>query len=84
MQEELAHDRNQSDLTGFASLLQALMEVLVDAFLPNHRQRRHVQRVAHGGPTTPDQPLASFVATIPRPRREPHQRSQGLAALLAP
>ena len=30
----------------------------------------------------PDRPLASLVATVPRLRRKPHQRSQGLAVPL--
>ena len=54
------------------------MEALVDACLPNHGQGRHVQRVAHGGPTAPDRPLASFVATVPRPRCEPHSEVKAL------
>ena len=45
VQEQLAHDRNQDDLAHFASLPQGLIEVLMDAFLPNHGQRHHVQRV---------------------------------------
>ena len=82
VQEEFAYDRHQGDLARFTSLPQAPMEVLVDAFLSNHGQGRDVQGGAHGGPTTPDGPLAAFVATIPRPRREPHPRSQGLAVPL--
>ena len=62
----------RADLARLAALPQTPMEVLVDAFLSNHGLRRHVQRVAHGGLTTPDGPLAAFVATVPRPWREPH------------
>lgn len=68
------HDRHQGDLPRLASLLQAPMEVWVNAFLPDHGQGRHVQRVAHGGPTAPDGPRAAFVATVPRPGCEPHPR----------
>ena len=78
MYEELAHDRNQGDLTRFSLFPQVLTEVSVDAFLPNHGQG-----LAHSRPTTPDRPLASSVATVPRPRRPTNLRIQGLAVPLA-
>ncbi len=43
------------------------MEVLVDAFLPDHEQGCHVQRVAHSSPTAPDRPLAVFATTARAP-----------------
>ena len=54
VQEQIAHDRNRGDLARLASWPQALREVWVDAVLPNHGQRRHVQGLAHGGPTAPE------------------------------
>ena len=69
------HGGNWDNLACFASSPQALIEVLEDTFLSNHGQRRHVPYMAHGGPTAPDRPLAAFVATVPRPRCELHQRS---------
>ena len=52
--EGLAHGLHRGNLARFASVLQVLIEALVDACLPNHEQGCHVQGLGHGDPTALD------------------------------
>jgi hypothetical protein len=77
--QEFTHQGDERDLGGFPSGEQALIESGERAIAAGRNERRHVERVAHGGAATDDPTLAPALATVLIHGSDADERGNGAA-----
>ncbi len=80
--QHLSHDGHDGHLGGLAASAQALIEIAQARFVPQGRQRRHIQGLTDVGPSAPDAAGTAHRATGVRQRRHTDQFGDRLAIQL--